>query len=173
MIKLMNKKMIRVKRVGVKNLPILSTNLLGVYDNQKAIEKNTNENINIYVLIGVDDGRYGAMAISNGTLAARGIPSPGPIETYIRIVKINENMGLTLLARVCKPLNLATAITPSTGNTTAVMQNPNMARGMLVVTFCPKNGGNIRFPAPKNNENSIKLTRMNWVFVNFIVITSL
>ena len=111
------------------------------------------------------------MAISKGTLAARGMPSPGPIEIYIRIVNINENRGLTLLARGCKPLNLATAITPSTGKATAVIQNPSMANGVLIVAFCPKNGGKIKFPAPKNNENSIKLTRINWVFVNFIIIT--
>ena len=59
---------------------------------------------------------------------------------------------------MCNPDDFATAITPSTGNPTAVIKNPNIVIQVAFPADCPRKGGNIKFPAPKNNEKSIKLT---------------
>lgn len=66
--------------------------------------------------------------------------------------------GFTLLANACNPPDFATAITPSTGNPTAVTKNPKIVIQVAFPAACPKKGGKIKFPAPKNSENNIKLT---------------
>ena len=105
-----------------------------------------------------DSGKYGIKAISNGSVAALGIPSPDPIDKYINIGKINANIGNTFFAKFVNPFVFATTNVPKIGNTTAVMQKSNK----LIATFPPDNfpniGGNIKFPAPKNIPNNIKLT---------------
>ena len=48
-------------------------------------------------------------------------------------------------------------MTPSTGSTTAVSKKPIMAGVVAEPAFWLKNGGEIRLPAPKKRENSIKM----------------
>lgn len=55
-----------------------------------------------------------------------------------------------------------------TGNATAVIRKVAIANGVLSPAFCPKNGGKIRFPAPKKRENNIKLTSKICFFCSFI-----
>ena len=77
--------------------------------------------------------------------------------------------GFTLLANACNPPDFATAITPSTGNPTAVTKNPKIVTQVALPAACPKNGGKIKFPAPKNNENNIKLTNnKSFLYKSFI-----
>ena len=66
------------------------------------------------------------------------------------------------------PSNLATTMTPSTGNTTAVNKKPAIAVNVCSPAFYPKNGGKIKFPAPKNSENNIKLITTIFFLFNFI-----
>ena len=75
-------------------------------------------------------------------------------------VKARENRRPTRRESRSSPSNRATTTTPSTGSTTAVMRKPAMAAGAAEPAFCPRKGGKIRFPAPKNRENSIKLTNV-------------
>ena len=56
------------------------TSLPGVMHSQSAIRKNASEYTAIHTRTFAPSGRYGATAISNGTDAARGMPSPGPID---------------------------------------------------------------------------------------------
>lgn len=123
----------------------------------------------MHSLIFTPSGRYGATAISNGTDAARGIPSPGPIERYIKTAKTMAKCFPTYLPSLSSPSNFATTATPSTGRITAVIRNPVIAKAVLFPAFCPRNGGKIKFPAPKNNEKSIKLTTSLFFLLNFIL----
>ena len=68
------------------------------------------------------------------------------------------------------PSKRATTTTPSTGSTTAVARKPSMATGVWLPAFCPRKGGKIRFPAPKNRENSIKLTSSILFLLSFMSI---
>ena len=108
-----------------------------------------------------DAGIYGAIAISKGTDPALGMPSPGPIDKYIAVVKTKAKAGFTLLARFDKPLVLPTTNHPKTGNTTAVTQKANRATKVAFPAIFPKRGGKIKFPAPKNRPNNIILTCKN------------
>lgn len=47
------------------------------------------------------------------------------------------------------PLTKESAVSTSSGRPTAVTIKPAIARGKFAPAFAPKNGGNIRFPAPK------------------------
>jgi hypothetical protein len=51
---------------------------------------------------------------------------------------------------------------------TAVAKNPAMAGTVWDPAFCPKNGGKIRFPAPKKSANSITLITAMFFFPSFI-----
>ncbi len=66
------------------------------------------------------------------------------------------------------PSNLATTMTPNTGNTTAVNKKPAIAVNVCSPAFCPMNGGKIKFPAQKNSENNIKLITTIFFLFNFI-----
>ena len=68
------------------------------------------------------------------------------------------------------PSKRATTTTPSTGSTTAVARKPSMAGRVWLPAFCPRKGGKMRFPAPKNRENSIKLTSSILFLLNFMSI---
>ena len=74
----------------------------------------------------------------------------------------------TLRASLSRPSNFATTMTPRTGRITAVIRKAAMAKGIFSPAFCPRNGGKIRFPAPKNRENSIKLIRTIFFLLSFI-----
>ena len=82
---------------------------------------------------------------------------------------ITANLLPTLAPSLSSPSNLATTIMPSTGSITAVMIKPSMAVIVTLPALCPKNGGKIKFPAPKNSENSMKLISMICLFSNFIM----
>ena len=74
----------------------------------------------------------------------------------------------TLAHSLSSPSNLATTMIPSTGSITAVMIKPSMAVIVTLPALCPKNGGKIKFPAPKNSENNMKLIKIICLFSSFI-----
>ena len=78
----------------------------------------------------------------------------------------------TLRASLSRPSNFATTMTPRTGRITAVIRKAAMAKGIFSPAFCPRNGGKIRFPAPKNRENSIKLIQDHFFLTQFHNISS-
>ena len=80
--------------------------------------------------------------------------------------------GFTLLANFSNPPLLATAITPKIGKPTAVIKNAPNAIHTLSPADCPKNGGNIKFPAPKNSEKSISPTNNKSFLDNFFILFS-
>ena len=106
--------------------------------------------------------------MSKGTEPALGIPNPGPIDKYINNVNTNANILPTFPAKLLNPPNLPTTITPKTGKTTAVINNPINAHTALLPDCCPNNGGNIKLPAPKNNENKVKLNSNIFLLFSFI-----
>ena len=78
--KLMKRNTSRISSDGVRKFPMRLTSLPGVMHSHSAIRKNTSEYTTIHTRMFASCGRYGATAISNGTDAARGMPSPGPID---------------------------------------------------------------------------------------------
>lgn len=74
----------------------------------------------------------------------------------------------TLLASSVNPPNFPTTITPRTGKITAVIKNPITLKKVLLPDYCPNKGGNIKLPAPKNNENNIKLIITKFFLLSFI-----
>ena len=62
------------------------------------------------------------------------------------------------------------SLTVPAGSTTAVARKPSMAGRVWLPAFCPRKGGKIRFPAPKNRENSIKLTSSILFLLSFMSI---
>ena len=54
------------------------------------------------------------------------------------------------------PCNLACAKIPKIGITTAVIINPIVTQNQSSPELYPNNGGNNKFPAPKNMENKAK-----------------
>ena len=56
------------------------TSFRGVMHSHSATAKKTAEYTTIHNVVFVFSGKYGATAISKGTEAARGMPSPGPME---------------------------------------------------------------------------------------------
>ena len=71
---------------------------------------------------------------------------------------MKENFLFTRLARLSRPPDFATAATPRIGRHTALKINPAMAIQTEVPALKPRNGGKIRFPAPKNIENKVMPT---------------
>ena len=72
-------------------------------------------------------------------------------------MKITAKTGWTLLESSCKfllPENPIAKV-PKNGNPIPVSKNPVIAIQTCVPAFCPKLAGKIKFPAPKNNANSI------------------
>ena len=70
-------------------------------------------------------------------------------------MNIIENTGSTLLARFLSPLDFATAIIPRIGKIIAVILKNSIVVTTFVPACFPIIGGKIRFPAPKNTENTI------------------
>ena len=65
------------------------------------------------------------------------------------------------------PCNLACAKIPKIGIITAAAMNPVATKSQSFPAFNPKNGGNIKFPAPKNIENNAKpVTSISLVLFN-------
>ena len=99
--------------------------------------------------------RKGGTAIENDVLAVLGIARQGPIAKYKSSMYTLENRGCTLEARASNPSDFVTAITPNTGRHTALKAKPKNAGTMLLPAILPRNGGKIKFPAPKNIENNV------------------
>ncbi|KWZ98926.1 hypothetical protein HMPREF3224_00454 [Anaerococcus hydrogenalis] len=156
-----NIKTIIIKSAGVKYFPTLFTSLFGFKHTNKATEKNTKVYKNLARFILNSSGMYGAIAISKGTDPALSMPSPGPIDKYIAVVKTTENKGETLFDKFVNPSVFPTTIAPITGNIIAVTQNANKEIKVKDPAWFPKSGGKIKFPAPKNKPNSITLTCKN------------
>ena len=57
------------------------------------------------------------------------------------------------------------ARTPKSGRPTPVIKKPIVAGIVFTPAFCPMKTGNIKFPAPKNNANSMSPIAMNALFV--------
>ena len=102
--------------------------------------------------------KNGLIASSKGILAALGIAKNGPIIRSKNIEKISANLGEILFARLWSPFDFATAAIPKIGNKTAVKQKATIAIEVWFPARLPKNGGNIKFPAPKNIEKSVSPT---------------
>lgn len=57
------------------------------------------------------------------------------------------------------------ARTPKSGRPTPVIKKPIVAGIVFTPAFCPMKTGNIKFPAPKNNANSMSPIAINALFV--------
>ena len=72
-------------------------------------------------------------------------------------------------ARTSSPLKRDTTAIPSTGKPTAVIKKPISAGRLCVPAFCPRKGGKIRLPAPKNIENNVRLSRIRFFLEHFFI----
>ena len=106
-------------------------------------------------MIGLAPGMVGNIAISNAVAPVLGMAKSGPIANTTVIPKNLLNNGDTLFPSLStSPPAFAEAIIPNSGSPIPVIKNPNMDQFHLCPASNPKNGGNIRFPAPKNMENN-------------------
>ena len=71
--------------------------------------------------------------------------------------------------KLSRPPARATAVTPAMGRPTALTARPAKAGQRLVPACAPRCGGKIRFPAPKNMENSVKLTKSRLLPESFCI----
>ena len=86
-------------------------------------------------------------------------------------MNIIENIGSTLLARFLSPLDFATATTPRMGNIIAVILKNSIVVTTFVPACFPIIGGKIRFPAPKNTENTINpIINNSFFFIFYLII---
>ena len=99
----------------------------------------------------------------------RGMARQGPMERYTRMVNTVANTGCTRPASLSRPPARATAVTPAMGRPTALTARPAKAGQRLVPACAPRCGGKIRFPAPKNMENSVKLTKSRLLPESFCI----
>ena len=137
-------------KIGVKTFPILSITPVGLITKANAIPKYIMENI-----IGLAPGKVGNIAISKAVAPVLGIANKGPIANTTVIPKNLLNNGDTLLPSLStSPPAFVEAIMPSNGNPIPVTKNPSIDQFHFCPANNPKNGGNIRFPAPKNMENN-------------------
>ena len=126
-------------------------------------------------------GQQDVMA-SEGHLLVTGGPGSGKttftqalVDQYVnlkKIVKTIENLLFTLEAKLFNPLVFETTTTPKIGKTIAVKLKPTIAITVLLPACCPRKGGNIKLPAPKNNENNIIPTNNTSLFFNSLFITT-
>ena len=88
-------------------------------------------------------------------------------------MNITAYNGWIRLARSCRLLlpEIPIARIPRNGSPTPVIKNPIIAGVRFVPAYCPSSAGKIKFPAPKNNANSIvPMTKydLNGNFVSII-----
>ena len=107
-------------------------------------------------------------AISKLADAVRGIARHGPMARYIAIVNALPNAGWILEERFSSPSVLSTAISPMTGSPIAVIANPMKAGTKCSPASMARNGGKMRFPAPKNIENMVSGIRMRLLSIEAI-----
>ena len=101
----------------------------------------------------------GTTIISNEVVAVRGMAKQGPMVRMMASASTMANLGETRSARYSNPPAEDTASTPSTGRPTAEMMNPTAASGVADPACAPRNGGKIRFAAPKNMEKKVNVIR--------------
>ena len=89
------------------------------------------------------------------------------------IGKIRAKIGDKRFPSVFKLPIFATAMTPRIGNPTADIINPAIEIHVSVPEARPKKAGKIRFPAPKNIENSIKLMNTSCFLESFCIVSFL
>src|SRR5690554_6093885 len=141
-----------INKAGVNIFPILSIISVGFIVKNRTILKYITVNIIGFVL-----GKSGITPISYAVAPVLGKANKGPIAKTIVIPKNFENNGDTLFPNLSiLPPTLADAIIPKNGNPIPVKKNPTMDQFHLSPDINPKNGGKIKFPAPKNIENNTK-----------------
>ena len=98
-------------------------------------------------------------AITTSPLVAPvlGIAPRGPITKITSKVTINPNLlPATFVNSLTLPLFLDIAITAHDARPTPVNKKPILATSQQLPNVFPRYGGKIKFPAPKNRENSAK-----------------
>lgn len=120
--------------------------------------------ISLYITMSFIFEIYGSIAISNESDPFLGMASPGPIVKYIDVVNINVNNGPTILENLFISPNLEMAITPKIGKIIAVIEKNSNAIIEFVPASLPKNGGKIKFPAPKYSPKIIILIYLKSFF---------
>ncbi len=95
--------------------------------------------------------------------AQRGMAKSGPIVRYSAQVKNTPYPFPTrlLMASRSSERLMPNAATPMSGRPTAVTMKPNAATKEFAPASWPMCTGKIRFPAPKNNPNSMLATAMS------------
>ena len=169
----MNRSTIITSKIGLRYFPTRSAIFIGFRHSQYVVEKNNNVNTNSADREAKPSGRLGAIPISKGTVPALGIPIRGPIERYMIIVNNVANQGLTFFPILINPFDFATAMTPNTGKTTAVMLKNSIEEYILVPDILPTIGGKIKLPAPKKSENNIKPTIQNCFVESLFIFTNI
>lgn len=155
-----------IKSAGVNTLPIISTTLEGLIVSNNTIAKNIIENITG----DIEFPTIGWTPISNVVAAVLGIANNGPrhiiMATPIILANVLPDLSNILLT---SPPHLAAAAIANNANPTSANINPEKPVIQLSPDITPKNGGNIRFPAPKNIANSANPTTIISLFVLFIL----
>ena len=151
--------------VGVKYLPIVS-----ITEDLFKTKIRLKAKYIIINKIGENDGNNGCIVISKVVAAVLGIPSIGPIAINKIEAKIIENLGPILDAIVSKvPSPFKQDNIANSGNPTPVIINPSIPIIYSLPIACPKYGGKIKFPAPKNIANSAKPIINISLFLLFIL----
>ena len=139
------------KSIGVKNLPIISITFVGLIVNIKVKPKNSTENI--AELIFEVSGRT---LNSKVVAAVLGITNIGPRQSIIITSKESPKFLPALPTTFWKEPALATAFIDSNIIPTSAITKPKKLVNQLLPDVIPINGGNIKFPAPKNMEKRAK-----------------
>ena len=128
------------------------------------VDKNIIEN-----KIGLKPLNNGLIPISKVVAAVLGIASNGPKHIIIAEPSIIPNV-LPLLDNTVftSPLHFEAETIASSDNPTSASINPPNPTNQLEPDITPKNGGNIKFPAPKNIANNANPNIITSLFVLFI-----
>ena len=112
-------------------------------------KKNITENIT-----GLNPSNIGIILISKVVAAVLGITSIGPRQSIIITSRPTPNFLPALCTTFWKVPALSTAFIDKSIIPTSAITNPKKLISQLLPEVTPINGGNIRFPAPKNIENN-------------------
>ena len=135
---------------GVKNLPTISTTLLGRIVNKITIPKNITENITMFVF-----GMIGRIVISYVVAAVLGIANIGPIHKITAVFITRDGIFPTIPVipeMLPLPFIMATIVINATPiSATKKLRKP---KNHSFPASIPKYGGKIKLPAPKNMANN-------------------
>ena len=142
-----------ITMIGVKYL----LNIFKALDRFKTNAKTNTKYIQL--VRNGDVPNSGAIAISCVTAAVRGVGKTMIIRNIIRqYTKLN--FGDTILPKSSiEPCNLACPKKDSIGITVVVIKNPMATNHQSEPELKPKNGGRIKFPAPKKPANNANPNR--------------